>query len=138
MISFKEYFLLCEEKEEMYAWMAPNGTVYPVTYPNEVHNDLAKVLASRFNIPPVESSEAYNWDDSNMYDTMFAAGWMRVTHDINTLFCNNNRSLPNDRQLRSLKKIAEQNRMYSIVFDSGRREKELWNRELERMGREEL
>lgn len=122
----------------MYAWMAPNGTVYPVTYPNEVHNNQAKVLASRFNIPPVESSEAYNWDDSNMYDTMFAAGWMRVTHDINTLFCNNNRSLPNDRQLRSLKKIAEQNRMYSIVFDSGRREKELWNRELERMGREEL
>jgi hypothetical protein len=128
MISFKEHFLLCEAREDMYAWMAPNGTVYPVG-PDDVHNDAAKILASRFNISPVESTDLYGYNDTNMYDTMFNGGWMRITHDYKTLYCNSNRSLPNDRQLRNLKKMAEQNNMDTLVFDSGRREKELWNRE---------
>ena len=46
--------MFCEAREDMYAWMAPNGVVYPVG-PDDVHNDEAKILASRFNIPPVES-----------------------------------------------------------------------------------
>jgi hypothetical protein len=128
MISFKEYFLFCEAREEMYAWMAPNGVVYPVGR-DDVHNDAAKILASRFNISPVESSDLYGYNDTNMYDTMFSAGWMRVANEGKTLFCNNNTSLPNDRQLRFLKKIAEQNNMDRIIFDSGRREKELWKKD---------
>lgn len=137
MITFKEYYLISEAREDMYAWMAPNGFVYPVE-PDDVHNDAAKILASRFNIPPVESTDLYGYNDTNMYDTMFSGGWMRITYEFKTLYCNSNRMLPNDRQLRNLKKIAEQNKMDRIIFDSGRREKELWNRELETMGREEL
>lgn len=120
MISFREYFLLFENRQYMYGWMAPNGNLYP-NQGDDVHHDTASQLIVRFNIPRTSS---------NLYEVMFEAGWMRLESSIEgTLFCNNSKYFPNDAQKRALKRLAEQNRMKEILFDSDRTSKVIWTSE---------
>lgn len=119
MISFKEFWVLLENRQYMYGWMAPNGNVYP-NQSDELHSDSAAELIVKFNIPR---------KSSNVYDVMFEAGWMRLEYASGTLFCNNSQYLPNDAQNRALKRLAEQNRMKEIVFDSNRSSKVMWSSE---------
>lgn len=117
MISFKEFWVLLENRQYMYSWMAPNGNIYP-NESDEIHADTAKELMVRFNIRREPSV--------HIYDNMFKAGWMRISYVGDTLYCNNTKMVPNDSQKRNLKRIAEQNRIREIVFDNDTNERTLW------------
>ena len=136
MISFKEYFLIKEEKdidELLYSWMNPVGKIFTIheTEGAVIHNDAAKILADRFNLRKIRPLDP-SWD-TNMYDTMYNAGWMRIKGVLDgpvpTIYCNNNMMYPNPRQLLVLRDLAIENDIQEIVFDSNRSKKLLWERE---------
>jgi hypothetical protein len=119
MISFKEFWVLLENKQYMYSWMAPNGNIYP-NLDDDIHSDTATKLIIAFNLSS---------NTKRVYDIMYNAGWMRIQYQGSTLYCNNSKMVPNDKQKRSLLRLAEQNRMRSIVFDNEKTERTIWSSE---------
>lgn len=119
MISFKDYFLITESRQEMYGWMAPNGRMFPNTG-DDIHSDNAETLIQNFNIPK---------RGFHVYERMYYAGWMRVGYEANIIYVTNNQTPPNPNQMRFLKNLAERFHMKEIVFDNETNDRVLWSSE---------
>lgn len=119
MISFRDYYLLTEGRQDMYGWMAPNGRMYPNMGDN-IHSDSAEILIQNFNIPK---------RGFHVYERMYYAGWMRVSYEGNMIYVSNNQMPPNQTQMRILKNLAERFHMREIIFDNESSDRVLWSSE---------
>lgn len=119
MISFKNYFLFTESKQEMYGWMAPNGRIYQ-NGPAEIHGTSAGRLVDQFNIPK---------KGFHIYERMYYAGWMRINYESNFIYVTNTVSLPNPTQMKYLKQFANKFNMKEIIFDNDETYRVIWSSE---------
>ena len=123
MMTFKDYWLFCERKENMYSWMNPSGMIFPNG--EFMHVEAARELITRFNL----KKDEYPIRDRE-YDIMYKAGWVRVADDDKVLMAANHLMYPGESQIKSLKRMAEQNNMDVLMFDGGRmRTKTIWQNE---------
>jgi hypothetical protein len=105
------YSQILEDAESMYAWMDPSGQI--VSNRGEGHFSAAKrILQTKYNTPIKDIMFA-----NQAYDLLFVKGWMRLTYIGDILYCHNNKTRPNSRQIREMKNLAMENRMSRIYFD---------------------
>jgi hypothetical protein len=115
MISFKEYYIISENRKDMYSWLSPQAQIVHVV--GSGHPSHAISILNRLGINDFE----------NGLDKMFELGWFRITHYDDSLYMHNNKSMPNNKQLNAMKNVAIENHMENIILDNEVEDRIIWS-----------
>jgi len=101
------------EENSLYAWMDSSGRVITNKY-GEGHFQAAKrILNQKYGVPVDKIMFA-----GNAYEMLFDKQWLRLTYIGADLFCHNNKTLPNQKQMKELKDLGIENNMNRVIFDN--------------------
>jgi len=115
MFSFKEYYIISENRKDMYSWLSPQAKIIHVA--GSGHGSDAISILNRLGIYEFESS----------LDKMFELGWFRITYYDDSLYMHNNKVMPNNKQLNAMKNVAIENHMKNIKLDNEDEYRILWS-----------
>lgn len=117
MISFKDYYVLSEDRKDMYSWLSPEGQIQHVK--GSGHGDDARLILKRYGV----------YDVSDYLTKLFEMGWFRITYYGDSLYMHNNKVVPNRKQLNVMKDVAIENDMSNIKLDNEDIDRVLWTNE---------
>lgn len=95
-----------------YSWQDPEGRFHPVTADDYSHGSMAHSITG---------------DTKDPIMMLWKRGWNRIAYMGDTLYCHNEASQPNQRQIKALTDLAMEVDVSKVVYDGGDKQRVLWS-----------